>query len=87
MSLSPLTRFSSYICLSLLTRLSSQTHLSPSVSFFLRSLSVSLSLSLFHLSPNDYDNDHSSTQLPVQKTLTMRARVRGPWPFIGWRIV
>ena len=32
------------------------------------------------------DNDHSSTQLPVPKTLALRAGVRGPWPFIGWRI-
>ena len=67
---------SSHVCLCSLT--------SFHVSFF-SSYDLSMSLSV-HLSSNDDDNDHSSTQLPVQKTLTLRAGMLGLWPFIGWRI-
>ena len=70
------------VCLSSLSHvcLSSLSHVSPlflSLLFhifpclFLSSYDLSLSPS-FHLSPNDDDNDHSSTRLPVQKTLTLR---------------
>ena len=67
------------------------TDLSPLFMSVPLHMSVSLLLhmsvsSLFLPSPNDDDNDHSSPHLPVQKTLTLRAGVRGPWPFIGWRI-
>ena len=76
--LSLLACLARHTCLSLLTYLSylflsSLTHLSLSLSFFLRSVSL-------FISPTDDDNVHSSTQLPVQKTLTLRARVRGLGP-------
>ena len=75
----------SHVCLSSHIRLSTHVCLSLSLHifpcFFLSSCALS-----FHLSSNDDEMITRPTQLPVQKTRSLRARVRGLWPFIGWRI-